>query len=301
MSQQRAAEAKVIGDQIATGRDEEVRGLTVNKAWASSADRGPMTTGVDEDGRTFQTNGQMRVYSDGTRTFQSLGGAWVSEDAVDAGRRRWGDNHFAQQAALSYEMRKSNTDEQVRNVAENFANVATGQGGWGMADGEARGAWVGAAFENQNQHLEFKYTNWANGQMNAQQAAGFVEEIYQKRGSYPLSQMHADTIKRLQEAHDIGDDDTKRKVQAVAETFMSRGGGGVSPTQRGDDGEVTQPGQVYRGGNQVMAQGAGHLNERVRELAVHVGVYADLDPSTRTDSEHHADPNALPPDHPRQN
>jgi len=304
-----AQRAKEIGDQIATGRDDDIRGLTVDMKRIKSM-------GYAEAARQG-----LYQEKDGKRQYKSLGGQWVDEANVLAGQKRWGNDHSAQQAALSYEMRKAITDEQIEDVSTRYAGLAKSQ--WGMTDQEAAGAWIGAGFENQNQHLEFKNTDWNTGQLNA---AKFATEVYEKKGTYPLSQMSAHTITQLKNAYDTAGSaqyrpgataeqiaaaqDTQRKIRGVAEAFMYRGG---SRGQTGalDDVPIKDTRPVEGGGDflQTNAQGAAHVNEAVRDFAVHVGVYQPLDPSTgfRSDAEHPTGPGGrnMPPEpkypDPRQN
>ncbi len=272
-SAMQAKVGKEINDQIATGRDEEIRALTVNKLTSAS-----------------------RV-KDGVKQFQTLGGAWVSEQAVDEGHRRWGNDRYAQQAALSYEMRKASTDEEVQGIADNYGKVAMGKGGWGMNRNQAAGALIGAGFENQNQHLEFKNMSLnkadpATGPLELD-GAKFAREAYEKKGSYALSQMSAHTFKQLGEAHKeakrTGDTDTMRNIEATAETFMSRFGGntGVQLDASGNPIAAAPAGAAGAMGApqyQTNAPGSGHVAEAARQLAVDVGVYRPLDPSTETHS-----------------
>ncbi|MDQ5972013.1 MAG: hypothetical protein QG553_172 [Patescibacteria group bacterium] len=282
-SARQASVAKELNDQIATGRDEEIRGLTVNKLAAQRA--GALVK--DADGH--DSNGLMRINKDSKlREYKTLGGAWVSEGAVDAGKSRWKNDVYAQQAALSYEMRKAATDEQVQGVADRYQTLATGPGGWGMSDGQATGALKGAGFENQGTHLEFKHMR-LDGSLNHK---AFVEEAYEKKGSYPLSQMSAHTIQRLSEAYDAGDQTTKDQVAAISETFVSRYGGGTGQPQLDGDGNPIAappptPGVAATGGQSVIqtnTPGAAHVAEEVRKLAVKTGVYQDLPASTDTKS-----------------
>lgn len=288
-SARQASVGKELGDQIATGRDEEIRGLTVNKKAATVE------------------NGLMRIGADGTREYKTLGGAWVTEGAVDAGKSRWGNDAYAQQAALSYEMRKASTDDEIQGVAERYQTLATssrGDGGWGMNTNQATGALKGAGFENQNTHLEFKHMN-LDGSVNGRAMA---KEAYEKKGSYPLSQMSAHTFKRLGEAHAqakaSGDTETMHMVESTAETFMTRYGGGGRQVAATEDGApiMAPPGPPEAGpaatrrgpqtpqeyaqqqSYQANSQGSGHVAEAARQLAVDVGVYRPLDPSTETHS-----------------
>jgi hypothetical protein len=280
MSAERANTAKQMNDQIATGRDEEIRGLTVNKQWALSQ---------GQEGVDWRTN------SDGIREFKSLGGAWVSEQDVDAGHSRWGGNQYAQQAALSYESRKALTEEDINRMGTNYGTVATAPGGWGMSASEARGAWIGSAFENQNQHLEHKYTDAMSGRLS--NASGFVDEVYEKRGSYPMAQMSSHTIESLKEAHQqavsSGDVDQQEKIAAIAETFMHEVGvGGGVRGQVGDETPLIEPdGTAATGRRQASTAGAAHVAERVRELAELTGVYGAGPIGPYTDPGHAPTPN----------
>jgi hypothetical protein len=252
-----AAMSKEIRDQIDTGDDTEVRALTARNV-----------------------NGE----------WKTLAGKTVNEASVMRARQRWGNDVYAQQAALSYEMRKANSEEEVRSIADNYGETAKS---WGMSSNQATGAWIGSAFENQNQHLEYKNMrmNADTGKMEMSNSGykSFVNEIYEKRGSYNMSQMGSNTFRELEEAYTTakgsGDTQTATRVQAIAETFMSRyggaqGGGGVAHVT--DDG-VPIPaggGGGGTGGYQSSAQGAAHVSERVRQLAVKTGVYRPLSGST---------------------
>ncbi len=259
-SARRAAVQKELNDQINTGRDDEIRGLTVNKAAA-----------------TLQ-NGLMRLHTnpDGTETrqYKTLGGAWVSEAAVDDGYRRWGDDSYAQQTALSYEMRKAATDEEVQGIGERYQDLAVG--GWGMSGNMATGTLKGAGFENQGTHLEFKHMK-LDGSLDHE---AFVKEAYEKKGSYPLSQMSGHTIKQLRNSHAAavasGDTETQRRVASVAETFMTRYGAGDGMMDDGSGNMVPAP-TGARGpaapAYQTNSHGAASVAEEVRKLAVDTGVY----------------------------
>lgn len=293
----RQAMNKVINDQIATGRDDEIRGLTVNKQTAM-ADWGQGNHAIERDARgnivtETSSNGLMRVHN-GRRQFKSLAGAWVDEAQVDAGHARWGRDSFAQQAALSYEMRKAANDQEVGDVSSRYMDLATGSGGWGMSQGMAAGAFKGAGFENQGAHLEFKHMGFDSATGAPQlDYAGFSKEAYEKKGTYALSQMSAHTFDQLREAHRNGDAETKARVEAVAESFMTRfgGGGAAIAGMEGDVPQMTAGNPLTArapGGSpaqyQTNAPGAAHVAEAVRQLAVDVGVYRPLDQSTETHS-----------------
>lgn len=189
----RAATGKLLNDQINTGRDEEIRGLTVNKALADSSAIGSTASG---DGHRYSANNLRRINSNGQMEYKSLGGAWVKEADVNAGYSKWGNDAYAQQAALSYEMRKSISDDQIEGISTRYNDLA--KNAWGMSDNDAFGAFKGAAFENQNTHLDYKYTNPNDGKLNSD---GFVEELYEKRGTYNISQLTGSSIKAMRESH----------------------------------------------------------------------------------------------------
>lgn len=321
MSARTASVGKEIGDIIATGDDSEIRGASVNLA------------AIKRMGDQEAINrGLLRIGDDGIRQYRSLGGKWVDEGAVIEGHKRWGNDTFAQQAILSYEMRKAQTAEEVEGISRGFNSLAREQ--WGMSANQAGGAWIGAAFENQNKHLEFKYTRFNEDGSPRVDAAGLATEIYENRGSYNMSQMNAHTVSQLKTAFDTGDQETKRKVQAIAESFMYRGGGAgpsqvatveegqpqftpprpmppevrVQEGQSGPTGIPTPAGRVApETFYQTNTQGAPHVAENVRDLAVHVGVYRpDLaSPRTTSDNPTPTVPPSGPPrpptDIPRQN
>lgn len=294
MSAMQAAGSKELNDQIATGMDDEIRGLTVNKR-AALADGFDATQAADAQGNKYSKNRLYRETSNGTRQYKTLGGAWVDEAAVDRGHKRWGSDTNAQQAALSYEMRKANSEDDVENISSRYATLATGAGGWGMTDTQAVGAWIGSAFENQNQHIEFKKTDWATGELGSSGYQSLVDEVYEKKGSYPLSQMHSRTIERLKQAHDDAQqiinsgqiqgsdgslrpattqeievaEDRQRKLRSIAETFMHDSGMAMN-----DKGEPIGPRPDGTGKRVVAGQGAGHTNERIWELAEMTGARA---------------------------
>jgi hypothetical protein len=269
MSESRAQWGKEINDQINTGKDDEIRGLTVNKSWADNYGK------KDQD---------WRVTDDNKKQYRTLGGAWVDEAAVDAGQGRWGNNSFVQQAALSYEMRKASTEGELQRLGSHYSTVANS---WGMDDQQAQGAWIGAAFENQNQHLEYKYTDWKNGNMSAAQGKNFVNEVYEKKGSYPLAQMSSNTVEQLKQQYKVaqiaGDNDTMSKIEGITETFMHdmSSGGQIGDVEGqpiiGPDGRPML-GADGRPQRQASTPGAAHISERVRELASMTGVGGNLNP-----------------------
>lgn len=281
----RAEEAKILNDQIATGKDEEIRGLTVNKHRALAHGIGArwngrnyvnMRTGAAMTAAEVDQSAEFRISENGARQFKSLGGAWINEADVDAGHRRWRRNTFAQQASLAYEMRKGQYEHQLQHIAQQYNHVAKGPGGWGMSDEQAGGVWIGAAFEHQNAHLEFKYTDWKNGSLRSK---NFVDEIYEKRGSYPLAQMSSNTIEQLKNTYNdvTSTAETRQKIAAIAETFMHELGAGTPLAPAGAEGAMVpagpETGAAGVGRRMASTPGAAHVAERVRELAVITGRY----------------------------
>lgn len=248
----RAAKMKQAEDQIASGDDKDYRGLTVNKQAALAA----------ADGE----NNLWRMH-EGRRQFRSLGGAWIDEANVDAGHRRWGDDNFIQQAALGYEMRKANTDEDRARVANGYQTVARrsrSEGGWGMSEQQAGGAWIGAAFANQNNNLQYKYVRQNRDGSVGFDHEGFVQEVYEKRNSYGMSNMDATTIQRLTEAADKGTVPQEQLV-AIAQTMQDRlsgarsGATSIQPT--GADG-AAEP--------SASSMGAGHVSQEMNRFVTRV-------------------------------
>ena len=191
MSAQRAQWQKEIQDQIATGVDVEVRALTVDKATAT------------------ESNGRMRTdQATGQRQYKTLGGAWVNEADVDRAKQRWGGNQMALQEAVSYEMKKATTQEEVDGLVSNFGGLMKSNG---INNQQATGVWKGAAFANQGSNLEYKYYSWKGEQKDATTGAvtkaaglqmngqGLITEIDEKKGSYDMGKMSADTWVTMQD------------------------------------------------------------------------------------------------------
>jgi hypothetical protein len=275
MSAINARTGKAINDEIATGRDDRIRGLTVDRSMGFEAARAA---------------GRAQVTSDGRRQWMSLGGRMIDESDVIEGQKLWGHDVAAQQAALSYEMRKANSEEEVRGIAKNYHSLATKQ--WGQTETQAAGSWIGASFENQNQHLEYKNSDWQTGELksdtNGLRGVGLIDEVYEKRGSYNMAQMGSNTIAQLIEADKTAEniltdpnastearakaDDQRKKIAAISETFMHQltGAGG-------DMDEAALAEAMSRGGRsgarQANTPGSAHTSERVVELAKRTGRY----------------------------
>ena len=274
--------AKELNDQIATGRDEEIRGLTVNRAAA------------DADYATRGDASELKRFRNGQEQYRTLGGAWVNAADVEAGHRRWGTDTYAQQAALSYEMRKAASDDEVEMIGKRYRTLATGDGGWRMTESQATGALIGAGFENQNQHLEFKHMDLDGNLRDG--GEGFVKELYEKKGSYPMSSMSAHTAKQLSRVWEAEPEGSaqREQIKGIAETFMRRGA--ASPRMVGD-GDDARPAPVdpAQGGGEGYAsfgaQGSAHTNEAWRELARRTGVLGDGGPNNDYSTpEHPLDP-----------
>lgn len=281
MSARRGAVGKEVSDQIASGADDEVRALNVRRD-ASEA------------------NGFKRV-QDGKIQYKTIGGRWVDEAAVVRARQRWGNDTFAQQAALSYEMSKASSEEEVQSIAKNYTAVARDT--WGMSKRQRDSAWIGASFSNQNLHLEYKgmSEDAATGEMRLGGAGGsisgynkLVDEIYERRGSYNLAQMGSNTVEELKRAHTAAGNlitansaaaaagdaqaiatvtsarDTQQKVAAIAETFMHEYST-VAPGQGNTPPVQAAPGQP-QGRRSAATPGSAHTAERVRELAEMTGM-----------------------------
>jgi len=307
------AEAKKRAEEmIANGPDESARGLAVNKEESLKGkglhvrlDADGEKVYLDMDTGAVVDEGRIGDYEyqvsekDGSRTFQTAGGGWVTESDVDEAYRLHGTDEAYKQAVLSYEMRKATTKDQTERLGKVYKSIAKA---WGMSDTQASGAWIGSAFENQNLHLEYKYTDWKTGKMTPAKAKAFLTEVFEKRGNYNLSQMTAGTIEKIMEAHEIGDDETKGMARGIAETFMSRygSGGGIAGMADGDIPIMQPPGppqpevEIDLSGDgtsgtttldpraqiSTNSPGSGSVQQAVRKLAVLTGVYQPLDPST---------------------
>jgi hypothetical protein len=247
-----------------------------------------------------------RLSKDGVKQFQTLGGGWVSEQAVDASRKRWGNDTYAQQAALSYEMKKAATEEDQQRISREYSGLAAS---WGMSDNQAAGTWIGAAYENQGDKLMYKHTNWRDGSIDADK---FSTELYEKRGSYQASQLTSENFSQLKSEYvrnkAIASDASRtekdrreaagvqKRIESIAESFVQRGGSGGMVGQDADGRPVTIAGSGG-GGARAMSQGSAHTAERVRDLAQVTGVLQEKTTDSRPISGQSTIP---PPDIPDQ-
>jgi hypothetical protein len=179
-------------------------------------------------------------------------------------------------------MRKASSEDELQGLAQRYSQTAKGQ--WARTDEQAAGIWMGAAFENQNKHLEFKRTDWRTGQLSDGGRRAFVDEIYENRGSYNLAQMNSNTIEQLKGTHDHYEAivanrastnqqrdealDQMGKIRSVSETFMHElGGGAGGPQPVGPNNTPISVGPSGAGGSrQSSTPGAAYVAERVREL-----------------------------------
>jgi hypothetical protein len=311
-SARRAQVSKTIAEQTGAGRDDEVRALTVNKTAADALTKTAAGALIEQaDGSYIQAglsseDQKVKIDKNGVRKYKTLGGAWVNSQAVDAAQKRWGNDTYAQQSALAYEMKKATTSEQHQGVASGFRSLAKDT--WGMTDSQASGAWIGAAYENQGEKLAYKHTNWETGEVDG---AKYAQELYEKRGSYQASQMTAHNFETLKDEYvkakatslnpqlspekRAAADATKKQIESISESFMSRmsSGGGVV----GMEGDTPV---ISRGSSQMQttSQGSTHTNESIRDLALATGVYREDSPNdSRPNTDRSIQP---PPDIPRQ-
>ena len=297
MSGRRAAVAKEVNDQIATGQDGEPRGLSVmmgdaDKAWKDEQAAGALKSTYDSNGKLTGQEGSLRRVKDGKVQYKSAGGAWIGKSDVIAAHNRWGDDHFAQQASLSYEMRKASTKEEVDGIKDRYYRLATGkksEGGWGQSLEQANGTWIGAAFENQGNKLHYKRMSWdGSGTQPNYNGAGQVSEMYENKGSYNTAQLNAasidvlgDEYKRQGEIVATSTDaskvavakNTMTQITAISETMMNDMGGmqpvgaagALQPVGAGGGG----------GGRRISVPGSAHTSEAAYRLAHTTGVLKD--------------------------
>lgn len=202
LAAEESAMNKRLGDeldaQIATGNDDEIRALTARRVQT-------------EDGEKWLTAAGKEVqYAD-----------------VMAARKRWGNSRSSQQKALTYEMSKASSPEEASMVGAAF-DGSDGNGSlardWKLTDRDAASMWTGSAYANQNNRLEWKYMKWdKNTNGLGFDSAAFASEVYEKRGSYQMSQMGSTTINALRQEHRAATDayDTAQANQAAALAYGS--------------------------------------------------------------------------------
>jgi len=187
-----------------TGKDGVVRGLTVDKEAAlATAEGEEWKDGVDQFGRAV-------------RLFKSAGGGWVSEADVDKAHNEFGHNKYAFQSAMSYEMGKAASQDEVDHLVSSYAGLAQHQG---FTQDQAAAAWTGAAYGNQNQNLQYKHTKWQRDETTHQlrlatDGAALMREVDEKRGSGQLAAQNADTFTSMSAAYEKAMDDRARATTA---------------------------------------------------------------------------------------
>ena len=241
-----------------------------------------------------------------------------------------GKDTYAQQASLAYEMRKVNTEEQAKRVASNFRIVAQGKdgdkdvgGGWKapgtldrtLNDQEAFGEWIGASFEHQGIHLEYKSTDWKTGKLaedkltqlktsdgkaiaeTGLRGGAFVDEAYEKKGSYSLAQMGSNTVEQLKEAHNDADrvlndprysaearnkaQAQKQKVAAIAETFMSRyGSTAIGGAEDQAEAEAIRQNRIQAAHEALAAQGVSQTSPEGQQALARVAAEGQYSANT---------------------
>lgn len=292
MSELNARRGKEVNDAIATGDDERFRALSAMDAMEA----------FNKDAKAAEDAGLSRN-NNGTRQFKSLGGQWVNQQAVVAAKAQYGSDHAAQQAVLAYEMKKAVTSEQKAGLVQRYGGLSKS---WDMTDKEAGGAWIGAAFQNQNEHLEYKSmsVNGAGGNRSMGfNGAKLAEEIFERKGTYPLSQLSGGSIEQLRFAHseakrvasdtsataeDRGNANaTLIHMRGIAENLVSRGSaGGVGAVNVGTadapDMRNVSAGGSAEGGVQTMGQGSAHTNQEIRKFVEEVGQYTPTMPPGTT-------------------
>jgi TrbL/VirB6 plasmid conjugal transfer protein len=166
------------------GDDTDVRAYTANKEHA------------DRMRELGQGEGVLwRTTDDGKMEYQSAGGKWVSEEAVNNAQKRFGKrNTAAYQQAMAYEMKKAITQEQQDNLVRSFSETMDT---WGASESQANGVWIGAGFANQDKNRQWKHGRWSrdeNGNMSMKSGAeNLITEVDENIGSYQGAQSNADT------------------------------------------------------------------------------------------------------------
>lgn len=205
--------------QKATGHGDDAlqRAYTVNK---ELADR-QMAAGIGA-GDTWKKN------EDGSTSYRTAGGSWASSFSVDESRRKYGKNNVTQlQQSLSYEMRKATTQEEQDKIVTSFGAIADE---WKLSENQANGTWIGAGFANQDTNLQWKHGRWNkdNGSFAmAANAAGVIQEIDEKKGSWEAGRYNADTwtsmTREVENARKVvGNADAKMEDRVKAQETIYR-------------------------------------------------------------------------------
>jgi hypothetical protein len=147
------------------------------------------------------TENDLRVQN-GVEQIRTAGGAWVNKSNYDQMVSRYGEgNASAYQQALSYEMRKATTQEQQDQLVSSFSAAAQNRG---FSNSQMSGAWIGAAFANQNENRQWKYLRPVSGATGGVQMTknglGLITEVDEKQGAYASSMQNADTWTTMSES-----------------------------------------------------------------------------------------------------
>lgn len=184
MSAEQARSDKEIQDMVHSGNPDAVlaaRALTANKSTSTEA------------------NGRMKIdVASGDRMFKTAAGEWVSEALVDEAYRRWGGNHFAQQSALAFEMSKATSQDQIDSLVSSFPALSHR---WGMSNGQANNAWIGAGFANQETNLEYRYTSLNNNGQMELNGRNMMIDVDEKRGGYKMAHQNAEAWTSMQQEY----------------------------------------------------------------------------------------------------
>jgi hypothetical protein len=286
-------QAQLIAEQTGNGPDDNIRGSTVSLAAIEA--RGGFDA-VSEDTLGVGNPNALTRVRNGERQYKTLGGGWVNEASVREGKSRFRTQSQIQ-AALSYEMSKAITEEQVAGISDRYADLANESG---MNSDQARGAWIGASFQNQDRHLIYKHTRWeedGNGNLvnNGVNGSALAEEMYQKRDSYNLSHMSSETIDTLSRefeqaratrvnpastAEQIATaEQTMMQITDISENFMNRGalgstGSGADPeTPEGAPPSPATPGTTPQSYFSANSAGSASTSAAIVRLAQTTGVY----------------------------
>ena len=186
-----------------TGIDDELRALTVNKAWALESDRAALQAGVNNAGDSIVDGNHVRIRGN-RRQFRTLGGRWVSEDNVDQAAQRWHGNMPMMQWALGYEMSKAASQEEMDYLYNNFGRLNEEGSGLNLSDGQMGGMWTGAAFAKQNADRQYKHYAWSAVPGTDQHAlrmsgVNMMKEIDERQGNWAMMSQSADTWTSMSE------------------------------------------------------------------------------------------------------
>jgi hypothetical protein len=182
-------------------------------------------------------------------------------------------------------MRKADSSEKVEGIRKRYGDLALND--WGMNTNQATGALIGAGFENQNQHLEFKNSSLGDKPSDALKLNGkaLASEFYEKKGTYAGAQFSAHTFEQLDQAYEDAkkavdpktglaapDTETMGKIEASMAQYVSEmSTGGMLTPAAGGTPPVMAPG-APASNIQAMVPGSAATAQAARALAQKVGV-----------------------------